>query len=409
MRLSPACVPARGALLGWRVVWAMIFPMFFAFFAVPFGDFIIPTLMQFTAWFVVKAVELSGIPVFREGYMLSIPRGDFEVAKACSGIRYLIASISLGTFFAYINFTDWRKRLLFVTAALLLPIVANGLRAYGIVMIAHFSHMQYAVGIDHLVYGWAFFGIVMFLMFWIGGRYADDPPALSGDGTRGASNVAFLRVGGVALGLVVSALLVPALSQRALAAVDAPIQPAALPVAVGPWQRVAGDAGDYLPDFKDANAVSSAAYARGPTRITVTVQSYTGGDRELVRAGNTFAQKFGHKILRDLPLSLPVAGETWTIGRIDLLERGPRRSVLYWYQIGAQRTASPNTAKFREWLARLSGKPTRRAVVSVSMPVEQRDDVPQELIEFASAHASGLAQCITAPSSPACVNQGNGQ
>jgi EpsI family protein len=48
------------------------------------------------------------------------------------------------------------------------PIVANGLRAYMIVMIGHLSSMTLAVGFDHLIYGWLFFGLVMFLMFWVG-------------------------------------------------------------------------------------------------------------------------------------------------------------------------------------------------------------------------------------------------
>ncbi|MGB0987070.1 MAG: exosortase-associated EpsI family protein, partial [Pseudoalteromonas spongiae] len=33
--------------------------------------------------------------------------------------------------------------------------------------------MKYATGADHLVYGWLFFGVVIMLMFWIGGKFAD--------------------------------------------------------------------------------------------------------------------------------------------------------------------------------------------------------------------------------------------
>ena len=51
-----AFVAALGAcvwtMLGTSVVRVLAFPLLFAFFAVPFGDFIIPTLMRFTAWFV---------------------------------------------------------------------------------------------------------------------------------------------------------------------------------------------------------------------------------------------------------------------------------------------------------------------------------------------------------------------
>ena len=53
-----------------------------------------------------------------------------------------------------------------------MPIVANGIRAYGIVAIAYYSDMKYATGADHLVYGWLFFGVVIMLMFWVGGFFA---------------------------------------------------------------------------------------------------------------------------------------------------------------------------------------------------------------------------------------------
>ena len=61
--------------------------------------------------------------------------------------------------------------------AVLVPIIANGLRAYMIVMIGHLSGMKLAVGFDHLIYGWLFFGLVMFLMFWIGSYWREDNSA----------------------------------------------------------------------------------------------------------------------------------------------------------------------------------------------------------------------------------------
>jgi hypothetical protein len=33
--------------------------------------------------------------------------------------------------------------------------------------------MKYATGADHLIYGWLFFGVVIMLMFWVGGLFAD--------------------------------------------------------------------------------------------------------------------------------------------------------------------------------------------------------------------------------------------
>ena len=65
--------------------------------------------------------------------------------------------------------------MLFVALSVIVPIIANGMRAYMIVMIAHLSDMKLALGVDHLIYGWVFFGIVMLLLFWIGSFWREIP------------------------------------------------------------------------------------------------------------------------------------------------------------------------------------------------------------------------------------------
>ncbi len=162
------------SVFGCRVARTVWYPLLYLLFAVPMGEFLIPSLMQFTAWFAVKGLQLTGIPVYWEGLMFEIPSGNFEVVKACSGIRYLIASIALGYFYAFLTYRSTKRRLLFIALSIIFPIVANGLRAYGIVMIAHLSDMEYATGFDHIIYGWVWFGVVMLVMFWIGSFWRED-------------------------------------------------------------------------------------------------------------------------------------------------------------------------------------------------------------------------------------------
>lgn len=161
---------------GWRIVYAILFPLLYLFFAVPAGENLVPALQDITAWITVEALEITGIPVFRDGLYLHLPSGLFEVAAACSGIRYLIASVAIGTLYAYLSYQTMWKRAAFILFAVLLPIFANGIRAYLIVIIAHYSDMEYATGADHLVYGWVFFGFVMLLMMYVGGLFAEPAP-----------------------------------------------------------------------------------------------------------------------------------------------------------------------------------------------------------------------------------------
>lgn len=171
--MGVALVPA---LLGQQAAGRITFPLGFLFFAVPFGDFLTPWLVERTADFTVIALRATGIPVFREGTQFVIPSGSWSVVQACSGIRYLMASLMVGTLFAYLNYRSNRKRWAFVGVAIVTPLVANWLRAYMIVMLGHLSGNKLAVGVDHIIYGWVFFGIIMLAMFMVGARWSDPDP-----------------------------------------------------------------------------------------------------------------------------------------------------------------------------------------------------------------------------------------
>src|SRR5450830_652133 len=164
------------ALLGLRISRVIAFPLFFLLLAVPAGEILIEPLIEFTANFTIAAVQMTGIPVWREGNTFVIPSRRWSVVEACSGVRYLIASLTLGVLYAHLTYRSRSRQAAFVQVSIVVPIVANGLRAYLIVMIGHLSSMQLAVGVDHLIYGWLFFGLVMFLMFWIGGFWVDPKP-----------------------------------------------------------------------------------------------------------------------------------------------------------------------------------------------------------------------------------------
>ena len=178
LALTAMLVLVVPATLGWPTARCIAFPLGFLFFAVPIGEFMMPQLMVWTSDFTIAALRLSGIPVYREGLQFIIPSGSWSVVEACSGIRYLMASVMVGTLFAYLNYRSLKRRWIFVGVATVLPLAANWVRAYLIVMLGHFSGNKLATGADHLVYGWVFFGIIMLAMFMIGAKWAEpDAPA----------------------------------------------------------------------------------------------------------------------------------------------------------------------------------------------------------------------------------------
>lgn len=168
------------AILGPRVVAAILFPLAYAVFLVPFGDEIVPALQMITAKMVIAMTHWSGIPAQIDGVFIDTPVGLFEVAEACSGVKFLIAMIALGTLVANSCFERWGRRLVFMGAALALPIVANGVRAWGTIYIAQSQGIEFAAGFDHVFYGWVFFAIIIAVLLTGSWRWFDRDPEDSG-------------------------------------------------------------------------------------------------------------------------------------------------------------------------------------------------------------------------------------
>jgi exosortase A len=280
-------------VLGWRVAKVILFPLLYLYFAVPFGEFLMPQLMQSTADFTVAALRLSGIPVYREGLQFVIPSGNWSVVEACSGVRYLMASFMVGTLFAYLNYRSWRRRVAFGIVSLVVPVLANWLRAYMIVMLGHLSGNRLAVGVDHLIYGWVFFGVVITLVFMVGARWAEAPaePVSSHDARAQAVGPADAwQAWGTAAAALLLLLLPPALLGQLTAAESARQPHLVAPVLQGGW--VADDrtaAGQWRPEFKNPSVELLRRYHDGQGRqVGLFVGYYRGqGDaRKLISSEN---------------------------------------------------------------------------------------------------------------------------
>lgn len=164
------------AVLGPRVCTMLALPLCFGVFLVPFGDEIIEPLQVVTAEIAIWLTHLSGIPAFSDGIYIDTPVGLFIVAEACSGVRFLIAMITLSVLVAYTRFTSWSRRAAFMVASIIVPIVANGIRAWGTIYIAQSQGVEFAAGFDHVFYGWFFFAFVVVLILGCAWRYFERDP-----------------------------------------------------------------------------------------------------------------------------------------------------------------------------------------------------------------------------------------
>jgi exosortase A len=126
---------AVAVMLGPRVAAGLLFPLGYLFFLVPFGDEIVPPLQLLTARMAVALTQLSGVPATLTGVFIDTPVGRFEVASACSGVKFLVAMVALGTLVAHLSFrSPWRRAGL-IAACAVVPVLANGVRAWGCLFI----------------------------------------------------------------------------------------------------------------------------------------------------------------------------------------------------------------------------------------------------------------------------------
>ena len=273
------------AVLGTALAWRLAFPLGFLFLAVPMGEGLIQPMVEFTADSAAALVRATGIPLYREGRLLHLPSGSWQVVEGCSGVRYIIASYTLGLLYAYLTYQSLWRRSLFVVVSILMPIAANSLRAFMIIMIGHFSGMELATGVDHLIYGWVFFGFVMLLMFWVGSFWREDevPRPVA---PASAANTAGAQGGWaplVVLGLALAAsALGPILAQALVRSADTG-QVADLPRPLLPqsdWQPAPDPGWSWAPNQPGADRELEQYYKSGEVTVGLFLRQYLGAQEE---------------------------------------------------------------------------------------------------------------------------------
>ncbi len=396
-------VMAVPLVLGWQATKTILFPLGFLFFAVPIGDFLLPVLMEATADFTILALTLSGIPVYREGLQFVIPSGNWSVVEACSGVRYLIASLMVGTLFAYLNYRAMWRRWVFVGVAIVVPIVANWLRAYMIVMLGHLSNNKLAVGVDHLVYGWVFFGIVIMLMFMIGSRWAEPdaptPTAGAGDAPVNVAGRPWWPAAVAGVLLVATAKAGLWQLERGERSLSAP-QIALPDQLAGDWQSVEARKApmDWAPHFQNPRAKLLRHYAgsRGNVGVHVAYFRAQGYDSKLVNSMHQITPADDTTWNRHHPGELRAGGVAW---RLTLLQTAPTLSnsrllkilVGQTYWVDGRFTTSAFEAKWLGALARLQGRGDDGAVLMLHAIDEDDERARASLLAFANENLATLA------------------
>jgi EpsI family protein len=230
-----------------------------------------------------------------------------------------------------------------------------------IVLIGYLSNNRLAVGIDHIIYGWVFFGFVMLLMFWIGSRWqepAEMPEAAASDAGRGRDVVSAparrFWIAGAMVGIVTLAW---PLADVATQVSDGPAPPTLAIDAIPGWHAVADDSG-FLPQFESSASLRSA-WQRGSETAGLGIAYYRAQNTERKLASSTSALFRGENnpwvrtVVSQRRIML--ADSPHVIAETHVRGPGGRAMVVWeWYWIDGAVTSSAAMAKAHIGWSRLT-------------------------------------------------------
>jgi exosortase A len=392
------------AIVGHSFARIIAFPLGFLFLAVPMGEDLVPPMMEFTATSTVWLIKLTGIPVYREGLYFTLPSGNWSVVEACSGVRYIIASLTLGLLYAHLTYRSLGRQLLFVLASLVVPVFANTARAYIIVMLGHLSGMTIATGVDHLIYGWVFFGLVMLLLFWIGSFWREGEQVAGNESLVAASlnSQPAPPVGRFLAAWLVTLILAgfwplfgQAIDHTVATDTNVTLQ---LPPAAGDWTPEVDLPWTWQPVEAGQDAQLIAAYRRGDDHVVLYLQQYLqqrqGAELVSGKPGQFVDEKETWRIVARGKKRALLGTSEVTIDQLRLSD-GPTQLQLWnWYRIGDRYTANPYVAKWYEASRAITFGRRDAARIIVATNVASQADTKELLQAFVSGHLPGIESAL---------------
>ena len=397
------------AFLGQSVARRIAFPLGFLFFMVPFGDVFQPALMEITADLSELALRLTGLPVAREGLYLITTTARWHVVESCSGLRFTVAGVVLATFFAYLSYRSPWKRLIFVAGAVVVSILANGFRAYVLILIGHLTDMKRGQGFDHYAYGWLVFTAAMVAFFMVGAAWRDreDPATPDRRDSRdtagtGASRrftpAAWAALAGLAIVLATAGPVYEALRSTRAAGSNSLV--IAAPSAPAGWIAGAEDTSLWRPFFHGAASEANRRYdsPAGAAQCYIGYYADQAQGRELLHKRNTLfdVDDPAWRIVGEGPQRVVERGSSFTARETILRVRGGSWVLWHWYWIPDEYTTSPLQAKWLQARSSILGHRDHAAVIVLGATARTPEDAERLLTQFAGDMLPSIRRSLRA-------------
>lgn len=148
---------------------AAAFPLLFLLLTIPPPDFLLTRVVR---WLQEGSTEVSmvifralRVPVFRDGFVLTVPGVRIEVAQECSSIRSSIALLITCLLAGHLFLRRTWKTVLLVALSLPLSVIKNGIRISTLTLLSVYVNPGFLHGSLHRDGGFVFFLIALGLIY----------------------------------------------------------------------------------------------------------------------------------------------------------------------------------------------------------------------------------------------------
>lgn len=383
-------------LAGWPHLRRLAFPVLFLLLAIPIPSIVFNQIafpLQLLASHAGEAaLRVAGIPVLREGNVITLSTTTLQVAEACSGIRSLISLLTLAIVLGCFTLHRTAARVLLAAASVPVAIGANAARVAGTGLAAHYLGAEAAEGFFHTFSGWLVF-LVAFLLLWAVRAVllrafpqrpsgVEPPPATATTARR--PHLLAWRLAAVTVLFLVAWVTIANASRTE------PVVPrqalASFPMQIGDWQgqRAVRFDQQVLTVLGVDDYISRTYEASGRNPVGLYVGYYASQ-----RQGDTI-----HSPLNCLPgagwqpltrrrVVLPVPGSAGgvVVNRLVVQKGLENQVVLYWYQGHGRVTASEYWGKIYTVVDAIRLNRTDGALVRIVSPVLHDDPQGEQRAE----------------------------
>ena len=381
-------------VLGDKLALRLAFPILFIAFALPIWFPFSPLLQELTADAVFWLARVFNIAAYREHNVIMLPAGSLSIEEACSGLRYLMAALTLGALYARLNYTGLRAQSIVIFVSVCAAILANIIRVYVVVYFAYKTDMQHPWVDDHLNLGWYIFGAVMLVLLLLDAGLHKITSYYSSDNTAVSPRIkitqqkhcefSVFKVFLLSLAAIIFLGLVPVVSWKVdnQSNIDPRDILIALPNGDMEWSGPNVPVTGWKPVFHGAIDI---------------LQSYTKNDETIeVYVGHYPVQRQGKELINVLnrisnfKVWSPVYShpKQRTMRDRSVLEQvienrdGETLLVWYWYEVADKPVINTLKAKFMQFMGLLTGQPGASVIAIASQWSENPSEARKILNEF---------------------------